>query len=132
MKSASVAVPRWKESPVEREHDSRRTQRSVALVAALVISVSPFLFYLVEQIRFLGLRYRIDAVRTQSEQLVETERRLRTERAELAALPGIEQRAVRELNLIRPTPEEVLVLSSPKPLGGGGVRAPDARIPVSR
>ena len=132
MRNASVAVPRWKDSPVVREHDSRRTQRSVALVAALVISVSPFFFYLVEQIRYLGTRYRIDEVRSQHAKLVEAERRLRTERAQLAALPGIEERAIRELGLVRPTPEEILVLSSPKPLGGGGVRAPDARIPVSR
>ena len=132
MKSAGAAVPRWKESPVVREPDSRQTQRSLALLAAVVISVSPFVFYLVEQIRFLGLRYRIDAVRAQHENLVESERRFSTERAELAALPEIELRAVRELNLVRPTPEEILVLSSPTPLGGGGVRAPDARNSVSR
>jgi hypothetical protein len=104
----------------------------VGLVAAVVLSVSPFFVYLVTQIRFLELRYRIGEVRAQHERLLEAEHRFRTERAELAALPGVERRADLELDLVRPTPEEVLVLAPLQRPGGGAVRAPAARIHDSR
>jgi len=124
VRAATIAVPRWKDSPVEREPDDRSTRRSLGLVAAVVLTVSPILVYLVTQIRYLEIRYRVDEVRSQHERLVEAERRLRTERAELAALPGIEQRAARELGLVRPTPEEVLVLAPLQRHGGDNTRAP--------
>jgi hypothetical protein len=122
-RAASAPVPAWKTPPVVRETDERRTRSTLALAARLTLVLLPFLAYMVLQIHYLKLRYSIDMVRVQHARLVEAERRLRTERAALAALPHVEARAQGDLGLVRPSPEEILVLSSSPRTGAGTVGA---------
>ena len=114
----------WRNIAVLREHDHRGTRWLFAVVAGIVVALSPFVFYLLRQIDYVHVRYQIEELRTQNDHLIEAERRLRMEQATLESLPRVEERAVSELGLVRPSPERVVVIRSIQP-GGKLVRAPD-------
>ena len=126
MSSASATARGWRNATVVREHDSRGTRWLVALVAGLFVALSPFAFYLLEQIDHVRVRYRIEELRSQQARLLEAERRLETERAALEALPGVEARALRELGLVDVPPDRAVVVppAQPRPEPGGR-RTPD-------
>jgi hypothetical protein len=84
----------------------------------------PIAFYVLQQMNYVQVRYKIEELRGQQERLLEAERRLRIERAALEALPVVEQRAAQELNLARPAPERVVVVPATSP--GRGDRSPRA------
>jgi len=109
-------------SRVVREVDprARRDLRSVlALVLALVIAMALYAWPGLE-LRRTGL----DIVRLnqQREQLIERNRKLRLEKSSLEQLQRIERLAQRELNLVTPPAERVIVVLPARPL------APDARL----
>jgi len=109
-------------SRVVREVDprARRDLRSVlALVLALVIAMALYAWPGLE-LRRTGL----DIVRLnrEREQLIERNRKLRLEKASLEQLQRIETLAQRELNLVTPPAERVIVILPARPL------SPDARL----
>jgi cell division protein FtsL len=109
-------------SRVVREVDprARRDLRSVlALVLALVVALALYAWPGL-QLRRTGL----DIVRLnrQREELIERNRKLRLEKASLEQLQRIERLAQRELNLVTPPAERVIVVLPARPM------PPDARL----
>jgi cell division protein FtsL len=121
----------WRNLAVLREHDHRGTRWLFAVVAGIVVALSPFVFYLLRQIDYVHVRYQIEDLRGQNNKLIEAERRLRMEQATLESLPRVEERAVRDLGLVRPSPERVVVIRGIPP-GAQHVRAPDTNRPIAR
>lgn len=118
---------RWRNVGVTREHDTRRTRWLWGLLLGLAAAAVPLAFYVIQQMNYVQVRYKIEELRGQQERLLEAERRLRIERAALEALPVVEERAVRELDLARPVPERVVVVPATSPgRGDRSPRAPDA------
>ncbi len=129
--NGNEAAHGWRNIAVLREHDHRGTRWLFGMVAGIVVALSPFVFYLLRQIDYVQVKYQIEELRTQNDRLVDTERRLRMEQATLESLPRVEERAVRDLGLVRPSPERVVVIRSVPP-GGKLVRAPDTLRPIAR
>jgi hypothetical protein len=117
---------RWRNLGVTREHDVRRAAWLWGLFLAFAAATVPIAAYVRAQMEYVQVRYRIEELRSQQDRLLEAERRLRIERAALQALPLVEERAVRELGLARPSPQHVVVVKTTSP-GHGGLapRAPD-------
>lgn len=107
---AIPAPRRWRNAPVVREPDRKRARRALSVFAALALACSPLGLYLLQIMRHVEIDYAIEAVRTTQTELAEAERRLSIERAELASLPDVERRAVKDLGLTRPDPLETIVL----------------------
>jgi cell division protein FtsL len=127
-----MALPerRWHNVGVVRERDTDRTRRFALLLLAVVVAVSPFTVYLLQQMDYVKVLYKIEELRTQHGRLVEMEQRLRVERASLVTPSRVEERAVEDLGLVHPSPEQVVVVSGPQAgRGGQGLmaRAPRRR-----
>jgi len=124
-----VATPehRWRNVTVTRERDPRRSRWLAALFLGIVAALVPVAVYLVEQMAYVQVRYRIEELRGRRERLEETERRLRIERATLESLPSLEAGAETKLGLVHPLPGRVVVAKSQRAgRGGAATRAPDA------
>jgi len=115
---------RWQNRPLVRERDHRRILWLWTMLAAMVLAVLPSGAYLFHQNRCLEVSYEVSRAAEEHERLLEEERRLRVERAELASLALIERWAVERRGLVRPDPDAVVVVVSPAPV------APD--LPESR
>jgi cell division protein FtsL len=96
------------------------------LLLGIVAAVAPFTIYLLQQMDYVRVRYKIEELRSQHERLVEMEQRLRIERASLETPTRVEVRAVRNLGLVQPSPHHVVVVRRTTP-GRGNLmaRAPD-------
>lgn len=114
---------RWRNVPLGRERDSRRSRWLWTLLLGAIAAVIPVAVYLIQQMEYVQVRYRIEELRSRREKIEETERRLRVERATLQSLPSVESRAS-ELGLIHPSPGAVVVARTSTP--GRGVAAPRA------
>jgi len=112
---------RWKNRPLVRERDHRRSLWLWMMLAAMVAAVLPSGAYLFQQNRCLEVSYEVGAVGEEHDRLREEERRLRVERAELESLALIERWAVERRGLARPETDEVVVVDAPS------AEAPEAR-----
>jgi cell division protein FtsL len=122
---------RWRNVGVVREHDLRRGRWLWRLLLGLLTAAVPVAFYVLQQVNYVQVRYKIEELRGQQERLLEAERRLRIERAALEALPVVEERAARELDLARPAPERVVVVPATSPgHGDRSARAPGVTMTV--
>ena len=101
---------RWANQPVAREVDRDRAQWIWGLFLALLLAAAPFAVYMLEQNECLRLSYKASALKQKREQLIETERRLRMQRARRERLATIETWAVERQGLIHPSPEQVIVV----------------------
>lgn len=118
---------RWRNVPLTRERDARRSRWLWTLLLGAIAAAVPVAMYLLQQMECVQVRYRIEELRSRKDRLEESERRLRIERATLESLPSVETRAERELGLVRPSPERTLVVRSGSPgRGTAAPRAPDA------
>ena len=118
---------RWRNVTVTRERDPRRSRWLAALFLGIVAALVPVAIYLIEQMAYVQVRYRIEELRGRRERLEETERRLRIERATLEALPSLEAGAEAKLGLVHPQPGQVVVAKTHRAgRGGAATRAPDA------
>jgi hypothetical protein len=111
---------RWANRAVAREVDRDRARWLWGVVVAMLLAAAPFAAYLLEQNECLRLSYKASALREQREQLVERERRLRMERAELESLERIEGWAARRKSLVRPAPQQVVVVRRQPPAPATG------------
>ena len=125
MHGTSAAARQWRNVPLVRDHDARRTRRLAGLLLGMVGAAIPLIFYLLQQIDYVHVRYQIEELRTQHDRLVEAERRLRMERATLQALPSVEARALHDLQLVHALPENVVVQELQPRRGNLSVLAPD-------
>lgn len=131
MQRTEAAAHRWRNVPVVRDHDHRGTAWVFALVAGILIAASPFIVYLLRQNSYVQVRYQIEELRSQHDRLLEAERRLRTERASLESLPRVEIRAQRELGLVRPESDRVVVVREVH-AARAPVRASAGALPAAR
>lgn len=108
---------RWSNRGVVRERDVRLVRWLWGMLVCLILSLVPAGAYLFCQNECLKVSYEINAVYTDTERLLEEERRLRVERAGLESPPKIEAWARREPGLIQPEPEKVLIVrpAAPRP-----------------
>jgi cell division protein FtsL len=111
-KIASEPIRRWRNSSLHREVDTDRARWVTRVVLGAVVAALPFAAYLLQTMSYIQTRYALENVRVREEHLVESERRYRIEKASLEALPKVEERADRELGLARPTPSQVIVVTS--------------------
>ena len=123
------AVRGWRNLPLVREHDVPKTRRMLAWIGGALFSLTPFVFYLWQQIDYVHVRYRIEELRTQHARLVEAERRLCMERATLEALPRVETWARGE-GLAHPATDKAVVVRRIR--STGQVRAPDRTVSAAR
>jgi cell division protein FtsL len=118
---------RWRNKGLIREHDVHRKRSLWRTLLAIVAACAPLAVYLLLQNDYVHLRYRIERLRAEHDRLVETERRLRVERATLQSLGRVEVRAERDLGLVRPAPNQLVVIREAAPARAGLMaRAPDA------
>jgi cell division protein FtsL len=100
----------WRNAPVVRERDVALTKRLSVVLLWMAVAVAPFTFYLVQQMEYVRVRYKIEELRAQHDRLVEAEQRLRIERAGLTSPARVERSATRKLNLVNPPPTRVVVI----------------------
>jgi cell division protein FtsL len=100
----------WRNAPVVRERDIALTRRLSVLLLWMAAAVAPFTFYLVQQMEYVRVRYKIEELRAQRDRLVEAEQRLRIERAGLTSPARVERSAIRKLGLVNPPPTRVVVI----------------------
>ena len=114
-------------NPIVREIDRARQRELWATVALLVVVVAAALFLSWQHARFLGYGYQTEALR--QELALERQRtgRLRLELETLQAPRRIEERAMRELRLVRPGPDQFQVIERVVPS-----EAPSSSVVASR
>jgi cell division protein FtsL len=108
---ATDPVRRWRNSPVQREIDSRRERWVWKVVLGVALALTPFAVYLLQTMAYVQTSYAIEEVRSQETRLQEADRRLRIEKAKLEALPAVEARAVHGLGLVHPPPAHTVVVA---------------------
>jgi hypothetical protein len=115
---------------VVRQPDYRKARYTLAAFAWVTLACSPLGFYLLQIMRHVEVDYAIERVRHRQESLMETERRLAVERAEITSFPRIEIRATTELGLERAEPSRTLVLRADDRTGA--LKFPASHSPRSR
>ena len=108
---APEALRRWRNSALHREVDTDRARWVTRVVLGAILAALPFAAYLLQTMAYVETRYALEDLRVREERLVESERRLRIEKAVQEALPTVETRAGRQLGLARPKPSEVVVVT---------------------
>jgi len=101
---------RWQNRPLILEQDTRLVRWLWIMLLAIVIALAPGGVYMLLQSQCLELAYEISDLRSESERLIEEQRRLTVQRARLESLPKIEAWANRRKGLDQPPPEKVVVL----------------------
>jgi cell division protein FtsL len=104
--------PCWRNRPLTRERDTRLARWLWGMLLAVVVALAPAAIYLASQNECLKAAYELNELEVERERLIEEERRLRVERAELESPTRIEAWARREPGLTQPDPEQVFVVRS--------------------
>jgi len=100
-----------------RERDRRRTREFLALVLAAIPPMLVLFGAIWANLETVRLGYGLASVRKQREDQLEKNRQLKMELAQASALSRVEEIARRELGLVPPSPEQ-LVLIHDAALGG--------------
>ena len=101
---------RWRNRPVVREHDFKRSRWRWIVLAWFLAAAAPLTAYMLEQMEYVRSLYKVEELRVQYDRLNEMEQRLLIERQQLQAPARVERIAKRELGLERPTPRDVVVV----------------------
>jgi len=109
----TTAQRRWQNRAVLREIDDRRVRRLWRLVLTIVVAAAPMAVYVLQQNESLRLRYEVNALRAEREQLLNEERLLNAEKTRLESLARIERWAFEERGLVLPDEGAVVVVSEP-------------------
>lgn len=119
----------WSNHALVRELDTQRKRWGWRVLLVVALTCAPIPIYLVQQNECLSVRYDLNRVLAEREQLVKEEHRLRIERARLESLLEIERWAEERAGLVRPAAENVVVVRKLEP-GHGDLlaRAPDEEI----
>lgn len=116
---------RWKNAGLVRGRDPRARSRWILLLG-LVALAAPVIAWLVQQMEYVRVRYEIEELRAQYERLEEMEQRLRIRRASLVTPTRVERTARRDLGLVQPPTEQVVVVRRTRVAEGTWLaRAPD-------
>ena len=114
----SAPRPQWRNRTVLREIDDRRVRRLARVVLAMAVAAAPTAVYLVQQNECLKIRYEVNDLREQREELLQEERRLSLEQASLESLSDVEDWARRKHGMIQPGAGNVVILPAPEPEAG--------------
>ena len=112
---AAAGQQRWVNRSVAREVDRDRARWLWGLFVAMLLGVAPFAAYLLEKNECLRLSYEASGLRQMNDQLIEQERRLRMQRSDLGSLPEIEVWATERRGLVRPAPQQLVVVRRAPP-----------------
>jgi hypothetical protein len=115
---AAPGLRRWVNRSVAREVDRDRARWLWGLFVAMLLGVAPFAAYLLEKNECLRLSYEASALRQVNDRLIEQQRRLRMQRSDLESLPEIETWAVQRHGLVRPSPQQLVVVRRAPPEPG--------------
>lgn len=107
---ASPPHRRWTNQPIVREIDKGRTRWLWGMFAAFLLASAPFGAYLLHQNACLSLSIRAAELRLELELLEEEGHRLSMEYNRRAALHRIEPWALENRGLVRPAPEQMIVV----------------------
>ena len=107
---ATAPGRRWRNTPVVRERDERRLRWIWRFLLVAVVGALPLVAYLLQHMEYVRIRYAIEDLRAREARLIESERRLRIERAVSVSLPEVERQAGHELDLARPAAGHVVVV----------------------
>ena len=114
-------------NPIVREIDRARQRELWASVGLLVVVVAAALFLSWQHARFLVYGYQTEALRQELALKRQLSERLRLELETLQAPRLIEERATRELGLVRPGPDQFQVIPRVVPS-----EAPSSSVVASR
>ena len=128
---ASASERGWRNSPVHRDPDNRRSLWVFKLVLGVAIALVPLAVYLLQTMSYVKTSYAIEDLRGLEARLSDAERRYTIGKAFKESLPAVEQRAGVELGLERPTAARVIVVSAAELNRPAPSAAPSHR-PVSR
>jgi len=76
----------------------------------MLFLIGASLFYVWSRIQVIQLGYEISNAVKQERALIETNKKLRVEIAQLKSYERIEQIAVEELKMMKPTPDQVVII----------------------
>ena len=128
---ASASERGWRNNPVHRDPDNRRSLWVFKVVLGVAIALVPLAVYLLQTMSYVETSYAIEDLRGLEARLTDAERRLTIEKAAKESLPVVEQRAGVELGLEHPTAARVIVVSAAELDRPAPSAAPSDR-PVSR
>jgi cell division protein FtsL len=98
----------------ERISKKKKTGETLRFLLFFILSLSLFiggsLFYVWSRIQVIQLGYEISSTLKEGKALTETNKRLRLEVAALKSYARIEKIAVEELKMLKPKPDQVIVI----------------------
>ena len=94
----------------QRSEDGRRDLIIFGTVLSAPIVLGGLLLYIWTHVSVIRLGYRLAEERTVQSRLLEKNRMLRLEEAKFASLHRVEALAIKEIGLIKPTPDQVVIL----------------------
>ena len=103
-------------SNVIREEDTRHRREYFGVTCLFGAFLLCLLFYGWQHYRWITYGYKIEAAQKQKDQLAETSRQLRLERASLSSRQRIDEYARRQLGMVTPQPGQLVTLSADTPL----------------
>ena len=106
-------------SQVVREVDPRASRDLWGLAVLVLTLVGGLVLYAWPHLQIRETSRAQDRMSRQREQLLEENRKLRLEKATLESLRRVEAIAVRDLGLVAPPPESLLVVERPVPTAPG-------------
>ena len=112
---AAPGMRQWVNRAVAQEVDQDRARWLWGLFVAMLLGVAPFAAYLLEKNECLRLSYEVSALRQVNDELIEQQRRLRMRRSDLESLPEIETWAMQRHGLVRPLPQQLVVVRRAPP-----------------
>lgn len=124
---APEPVRRWRNSPIHREVDGRRSWWVGKFFVGLAVAAIPFGLYVVQTMAYVETSYALEGLRAQHSRLQEAEHRLRIEEATLESLPAVQARATRDLGLVHPPPGHAVVVAPGELVHPSAVPRPTAR-----
>jgi hypothetical protein len=128
---ASAPDRGWRNNPVHRDPDNRRSIWVFKVVLGVAIALVPLAVYLLQTMSYVETSYAIEDLRGLEARLTDAERRFTIEKAFKESLPAVEQRAGVELGLERPAASRVIVVSAAE-LDRPVPAAAPSRQPMSR
>lgn len=110
-RSSSRIRGRIRNTPLVKEDDPRRWREVSLFLCFLLLLVSPVLFDILQQGRYVRAGYEIERLTEEKKSLDQQHLRLRIERAHLGSLGPIAERAETELELV-PARQGVRIIAS--------------------
>lgn len=100
----------WTEKALKRKGVGIHLHRLLFFGLLLLLFIGGSLFYVWSRIQVIHLGYQISNALKEGKALAEANKRIRLEAATLKSYARIEKIAVEELNMVKPKPDQVIVI----------------------